>query len=171
MRKVKGRIGIGYDIHRLAPERRLVLGGVVIPHPLGLAGHSDADVLAHAVIDALLGAAALGDIGAHFPDNDPRYRDACSLELLKQVVARCREAHLRPANVDATVVAERPPLQPHIPVMRANLAEALGVALEAVSVKATTNEGLGPVGREQAIAAYAVCLLEPAISEAQPSGR
>jgi len=160
-RTIKARVGIGYDIHRLASQRRLVLGGVVIPHRLGLAGHSDADVLTHAVMDALLGAAGLGDIGTHFPNTDSRYRDVSSLELLKQVVCKCRASNLGPANVDVTVIAQRPPLQPHIPQMRANLAQVLGLPEGAVSVKATTNEGLGPVGRQKAIAAYAVCLLEP----------
>lgn len=166
-----GRVGIGYDLHPLAAGRRLVLGGVVIPHSYGLAGHSDADVLAHAVMDALLGAAGLGDIGAHFPDTDPRYQDADSLALLAQVVEKCRQAGLRPFNVDATLVAERPRLQPHIPEMRANLARVLELQPGAVSVKATTNEGLGPVGREEAIAAYAVCLLEAVTPREEPSGR
>ena len=157
---MRGRIGIGYDIHRLSAGRRLVLGGVVVPHPYGLEGHSDADVLTHAIIDALLGAAGLGDIGTHFPDTDARWEGASSLELLGRVMEMCRGASLAPVNVDATVVAESPRLAPHIAGMRARLAEALGLPEGAVSIKAKTNEGLGSVGRGEAIAAYAVCLLE-----------
>ncbi len=150
------RTGIGYDTHRLAEGRALVLGGVKIPHALGLLGHSDADVLTHAVMDALLGAVADGDIGKHFPDTDARWKDADSLDLLRQVIARLSTRGWRVGNVDATVMAEAPRLAPHIADMRARLAEALGVTPEAVSVKATTVEGLGAIGRGEGIAAMAV---------------
>jgi len=155
------RIGIGYDVHRLAEGRRLILGGVEVPHERGLLGHSDADALTHAVIDALLGAAALGDIGALFPDTDEAWRGADSLRLLAAVVARVREAGFAVGNVDATVVLQRPKLRPHIGAMRANLARELGVAEGQVSVKATTGEGMGFAGREEGAAAHAVCLLVP----------
>ena len=150
------RTGIGYDVHRLAEGRALVLGGIRIPHALGLLGHSDADVLTHAVMDALLGAVADGDIGKHFPDTDARWKDADSLDLLRQVIARLAARGWRVGNVDATVMAEAPRLAPHIADMRARLAEALGVTPEAVSVKATTVEGLGAIGRGEGIAAMAV---------------
>ncbi len=150
------RTGIGYDVHRLAEGRALVLGGIRIPHALGLLGHSDADVLTHAVMDALLGAVADGDIGKHFPDTDARWKDADSLDLLRQVIARLAARGWRVGNVDATVMAEAPRLAPHIADMRARLAEALGVTPEAVSVKATTVEGLGAIGRREGIAAMAV---------------
>jgi 2-C-methyl-D-erythritol 2,4-cyclodiphosphate synthase len=153
------RIGFGYDVHRYAPERRLVLGGVEIAAPVGLLGHSDADVLTHAIMDALLGAAALGDIGHHFPPSEPRWKDADSVVLLERVAALLAERGWRVGNVDATVVMERPRLAPHIPAMRARLAAALGVAEGVVSVKATTNEGMGFVGREEGAAAYAVALI------------
>jgi 2-C-methyl-D-erythritol 2,4-cyclodiphosphate synthase len=150
------RTGIGFDAHRLVAGRRLVLGGVEIPHATGLLGHSDADVLAHALADALLGAVADGDIGTHFPDRDARWRDADSLDLLRQVAERLRAAGWRVVNADATVMAEAPRLAPHIPGMRARLASALGVGTAAVSVKATTLEGLGAVGRREGITALAV---------------
>lgn len=153
------RIGYGYDVHRLVEGRPLVLGGVRIPHERGLLGHSDADVLTHAVIDALLGAAALGDIGAHFPDTDEVWRGADSLHLLETVVARVRAAGFAVGNVDATVVLERPKLRPHVEAMRENLARALGVEVGRVSVKATRGEGMGFVGRAEGAAAHAVCLL------------
>lgn len=153
------RIGHGYDLHALADGRRLVLGGVDIPHGRGPIAHSDGDVLLHAVADALLGAAALGDIGQHFPDTDPAFAGADSRGLLRQVAERVRAAGYRVANVDATVLAQRPKLAPHRDAMRANIAADLGVPIEQVSVKATTTEGLGPVGRQEAIAAHAVCLL------------
>lgn len=156
------RIGFGYDVHRYAPGRRLVLGGVELAAPVGLLGHSDADVLTHAIMDALLGAAALGDIGHHFPPADPRWRDADSLDLLGRVVALLGERGWCVGNVDATVVMERPRLAPHIPAMRARLAGALGVPAGAVSIKATTNEGMGFVGRGEGAAAYAVALIQPA---------
>jgi len=155
------RIGNGYDIHRLVPERALILGGVHIPHTLGLLGHSDADVLTHAVMDALLGALALGDIGHYFPPDDPQWAGADSVMLLTQVRQLVAERGWRVANVDTVVVAERPKLKPHIPAMQARLAQALGVTPAQVGVKATTNEGLGPVGREEGIAAHAVALLVP----------
>lgn len=149
-------VGIGYDSHRLAAGRRLVIGGVEIPGELGLEGHSDADVLAHAVTDALLGAAGLGDIGEHFPDSDERWRDADSIELLAQVVHRLREAGLEPVNVDCTVVMERPKLAPHRGAIRERLAGTLGLAVQRVSVKASTGEGIGFVGRGEGVAALAV---------------
>jgi 2-C-methyl-D-erythritol 2,4-cyclodiphosphate synthase len=155
------RIGIGYDVHRLTEGRPLILGGVAVPHDRGLLGHSDADVLTHAVIDALLGAAALGDIGALFPDTDEAWRGADSLRLLEAVVGRVREAGYAVGNVDATVVLQRPKLRPHLDAMRANLARVLGVGEGQVSVKATTGEGMGFAGREEGAAAHAVCLLIP----------
>ncbi|MEB3332083.1 MAG: 2-C-methyl-D-erythritol 2,4-cyclodiphosphate synthase, partial [Synechococcaceae cyanobacterium] len=156
------RIGNGYDIHRLVPGRPLILGGLRLEHPdgLGLDGHSDADVLSHALMDALLGALSLGDIGAHFPPEDPRWKGADSLELLERVMALVRERGWQVVNVDAVVVAERPKLKPHIAAMREALARRLGVAAEQVGVKATTNEKLGPTGREEGIACHAVALLQ-----------
>lgn len=151
--------GIGYDSHRLAPDRRLILGGVEIPHELGLDGHSDADVLTHAVIDALLGAAGLGDIGEHFPDSDPLYRDADSIELLQTVLTRVTAQGLELVNVDTTVVMERPKLGPHREAIRERLATVLGLAPGRVNVKATTGEGIGFVGRGEGIAALAVVSL------------
>ena len=153
------RIGHGYDVHRLVEGRALVLGGVTVPYEKGLLGHSDADVLTHAVMDALLGAAALGDIGGHFPDSDPRYEGADSLALLREVCRILREAGFEPGNVDATIVAQAPKLAPHIPAMRENLAAALGIPAEDVSVKATTEEKLGFTGSGEGIAAHSVCLL------------
>ncbi len=154
------RIGHGYDVHKLVSGRRLILGGVDIPHELGLLGHSDADVLTHAVMDALLGAAALGDIGQHFPDTDPAYAGADSLKLLQAVMGLLKERGYRLGNVDATVLAQAPKLAPHIPRMRENLAAAMGVDVGQVSVKATTEEGLGFTGEKMGIAAHAVALLE-----------
>ncbi len=151
--------GIGYDSHRLVPGRRLVLGGVEIPHELGLDGHSDADVLTHAVIDALLGAAGLGDIGEHFPDTDERYRDADSLVLLGSVVTSVIATGLEVENVDVTVVMERPKLGPHRDAIRANLARALALPPQRVNVKATTGEGIGFAGRGEGVAALAVASL------------
>jgi 2-C-methyl-D-erythritol 2,4-cyclodiphosphate synthase len=148
--------GIGYDCHPFAAGRRLVLGGVEIAYERGLAGHSDADVLVHAIIDALLGAAAMGDIGEHFPDTDERYRDVSSIELLRDVVAQLAERGLTIGNVDATVVIERPRLAPARAEIRATLAAALGLPVERVSVKATRGEGMGFVGREEGVAALAV---------------
>ena len=154
------RTGIGYDIHRLAENRDLILGGVKIPFALGLLGHSDADVLLHAVSDALLGAAALGDIGALFPDTDPQYAGADSLQLLSLVAQELQDAGYRIMNIDATVLAQAPKLKPYIPDMRQNIAKACGVTPDDVSVKATTEEGLGFTGSREGIAAHAVCLIE-----------
>ncbi|WP_254939375.1 2-C-methyl-D-erythritol 2,4-cyclodiphosphate synthase [Cyanobium sp. Morenito 9A2] len=155
------RIGNGYDIHRLVPGRPLILGGVRLEHPdgLGLDGHSDADVLVHALMDALLGALSLGDIGLHFPPEDPRWKGADSLVLLEQVVSLVRERGWQVLNLDTVVVAERPKLKPHIAAMRAAIAARLGVEPDQVGVKATTNERLGPTGREEGIACHAVALL------------
>lgn len=154
------RIGHGYDVHKLVEGRRLILGGVEIPHSVGLLGHSDADVLTHALMDALLGAAALGDIGHLFPDSDPAYAGADSIELLKAVMERIRAAGYAVSNADCTVLAQAPKLAPHIALMRARLAAAMGVAVDQVSVKATTEEGLGFTGAKEGIAAHAVALLE-----------
>jgi 2-C-methyl-D-erythritol 2,4-cyclodiphosphate synthase len=154
------RTGIGYDSHRLVAGRRLILGGVQIPHELGLDGHSDADVLSHAVIDALLGAAGLGDIGHHFPDTDERWKDADSIALLGRVMSIVQRARLRLVNVDSTVVMERPKLAPHREKIRASLAGALGVQPEYVNVKASTGEGIGFVGRGEGVAAIAIATLE-----------
>jgi 2-C-methyl-D-erythritol 2,4-cyclodiphosphate synthase len=152
-------VGIGYDSHRLLAGRRLVLGGVELPSELGLDGHSDADVLAHALTDALLGAAGLGDIGEHFPDTDERWRDADSMQLLAHVVEQVDEAGLQLVNVDCTVVMERPKLAPHRPAIRQALAGVLGLAVERVNVKASTGEGIGFVGRGEGVAALAVASL------------
>jgi 2-C-methyl-D-erythritol 2,4-cyclodiphosphate synthase len=154
-------VGIGFDSHRLAPGRRLVLGGVEIPHEQGLQGHSDADVLTHAIVDALLGAAGLGDIGELFPDTDERYRGADSLALLAEVVARVRAAGFAIVNVDCTLVAEQPKLAPYKPAIRARLAGVMGLAVGRVNVKATTAEGMGFVGRAEGLAALAVAGLDP----------
>ncbi|OGO14322.1 MAG: 2-C-methyl-D-erythritol 2,4-cyclodiphosphate synthase [Chloroflexi bacterium RBG_16_48_7] len=154
------RIGIGYDIHRLARGRNLVIGGVRIPHSSGLAGHSDADVLVHAVMDALLGAAALRDIGFHFPPGDPAYKDISSLMLLKQVGSKIAEAGYKIGNIDSVVIAEEPKLSGFIDEMRRNIAGALGISDGQVMVKATTNEGLDAAGGKKGIAAYATALLE-----------
>ena len=153
------RIGHGYDVHRLVEGRPLILGGVTIPYEKGLLGHSDADVLAHAISDALLGAAALGDIGGLFPDTDPQYKGADSLKLLSEVVRVVDEAGYAVANIDATVLAQAPKLKPHIPAMRKLLAAACGVSVDAVSVKATTEEGLGFTGNGEGMAVHAVCLI------------
>ena len=154
------RAGIGYDIHRLAADRRLVLGGVAIEHPTGLAGHSDGDVLLHALMDALLGAANLGDLGRHFPSDDPAFAGASSLGLLRRVGALVREAGFAVASLDATVIAQAPRLAPHVGAMRDAVAGALGIESGRVSVKATTNDGLGVVGSGEAIAALAIALLD-----------
>ena len=156
------RIGHGYDVHRLVEGRKLILGGVEIPFEKGLLGHSDADVLAHAIMDALLGAAALGDIGKLFPDNDPAYEGADSLILLQRVTEVLAENRYKIGNVDATVLAQRPKLAPHIPLMREKLAQAMGTDMGRVSVKATTEEGLGFTGTGEGIAAHAVALIETA---------
>ncbi len=154
------RIGHGYDVHKLVEGRRLILGGVDIPYEKGLLGHSDADVLLHAISDALLGAAALGDIGKLFPDNDQKYKGADSLVLLRHVATRLATAGYRVVNVDATVIAQAPKLAPHIQAMRANIARAIDAPLDAVSVKATTEEHLGFTGEGLGISAHAVCLIE-----------
>lgn len=153
------RMGIGYDAHRFESGRRLVLGGIEIPHPAGLAGHSDADVLLHAIVDALLGAAALGDIGRHFPPSEATWRDADSRLFLARAAKLVRDAGYAIANVDATVIAEEPRIGPHVGVMRGSIAETLGIDEAAVSVKATTNEGMGFVGRGEGIAAIAVATI------------
>lgn len=153
------RIGVGYDVHRLIEGEGFVLGGVQIPHEKGLAGHSDADVLLHAIADALLGAAALGDLGAHFPDTDAEWEGADSLDLLRRVDQRIMDHGFVPHNIDATVLLERPKLRSHVDSMREHIAGVLGIGRGRVSVKATTTEGLGPVGREEGVAAQAVCTL------------
>ena len=154
------RIGHGYDVHRFAEGRRLILGGVEILYEKGLLGHSDADVLLHAIADSLLGAAALGDIGKLFPDSDEKYKGADSLVLLQIVAVRLRDAGYRVVNVDSTVIAQAPKLAPHVSAMRENIACALSVDIDCVSVKATTEEGLGFSGRKEGIAAHAVCLID-----------
>ena len=154
------RIGQGYDVHRLVEGRKLILGGVEIPYEKGLLGHSDADVLTHAVMDAMLGALALGDIGKHFPDTDPRYEGADSIALLREVTRMIGEKGWKLHNLDATVAAQRPKLASFIPEMRERIAEAVGVPVERVSVKATTEEGLGITGNGEGMTATAVCLLE-----------
>lgn len=156
------RVGIGYDVHAFEEGRRLVLGGVLFEGEMGLAGHSDGDARTHAIVDALLGAAALGDIGAHFPSSDERYRDAESLRLLNEVASKVALAGYRVGNVDVTVVAQRPRLAPRVPDIRARLAAALGVSSERISVKATTTDGLGATGHGEGVAALAVALLEDA---------
>jgi 2-C-methyl-D-erythritol 2,4-cyclodiphosphate synthase len=154
------RIGSGYDVHAFAPERPLILGGVTIPYELGLAGHSDADAVIHAVVDALLGAAALGDIGQHFPSGDERWKDQPSAVFLDYTLDLLCQHNWHISNIDATIVAERPKMGPHIPAMRAHLAEHLGLTIGQVSVKATTTDSLGFAGRREGIACYAVALLE-----------
>ena len=154
------RIGHGYDVHRLVEGRDLILGGVKIPYEKGLLGHSDADVLLHAVSDALLGAAGLGDIGRHFPDTDPQYKGADSLELLRQVYWKISEKGYRVGNIDVTMIAQRPKLKDYIPQMQANIAAAVGTAPDRVNVKATTEEKLGFTGTGEGMACHAVCLLE-----------
>ena len=154
------RIGHGYDVHKLVEGRDLIIGGVKIEHTLGLLGHSDADVLLHAVSDALLGAAGLGDIGKHFPDTDPQYKGADSLKLLEIVALRVKEAGYRVSNIDVTMIAQRPKLRPHIEQMECNIARAVGVDVSRINVKATTEERLGFTGEELGMACHAVCLLE-----------
>ena len=154
------RIGMGYDVHKLTEGRDLFLGGVKIPWEKGLLGHSDADVLIHAVMDALLGAAALGDIGKHFPDTDPAYKGISSLLLMEHVAGLLREHGYQVGNIDATIIAQKPKMAPHIPQMRINMARALGIRESQLNIKATTEEGLGFTGRGEGIASQAVCLLE-----------
>ncbi len=153
------RIGMGYDVHRLVEGRRLIMGGVEIPYEKGLLGHSDADVLLHAVMDALLGAAALGDIGKHFPDTDPAYKGISSIELLKHVGNLLEENRFLIENIDATISAQAPKMRPHIDLMRENIAAALGIETEQVNVKATTEEGLGFTGSGEGISSQAICML------------
>ena len=153
------RIGNGYDIHRLVANRPLILGGVNISHHLGLLGHSDADVLTHAIMDALLGALGLGDIGHYFPPSDPKWQGADSIVLLQQVADLIHSQGWQVGNIDSTIVAEQPKLKPHLKSMRSAIAKTLGVEIDQISIKATTNEKLGPVGREEGICAYAVALL------------
>lgn len=153
------RIGNGYDLHQLVPERKLILGGVEIPHNLGLLGHSDADVLTHAIMDALLGALGMGDIGHYFPPNDPQWKGANSLVLMKQIAAIIQSQCWKIGNIDSTVVAERPKLKPYLKPMRTAIAQTLNIEIDQISIKATTNEQVDAVGREEAICAYAVALL------------
>jgi 2-C-methyl-D-erythritol 2,4-cyclodiphosphate synthase len=159
------RVGQGFDVHALVAGRRLVVGGVEIPHDKGLLGHSDADVLLHAICDALLGAAALGDIGRHFPDSDPRYKDADSRALLRHVAQLVREAGYEVANLDATIIAQAPRMAPHIPRMVGHIAADIGMDERCVNVKATTTETLGFTGRGEGIAAQAICLLSLAVRD------
>lgn len=154
------RVGFGFDVHQLVEDRELWLGGVQIPHSVGALGHSDADVLLHAVCDALLGAVALGDIGQHFPDTDPRWKGADSKKLLTAVVALLQDRGWTVGNVDCTLILERPKIMPHVPAMRAAMAPLLGVAKDAVSIKATTSEKMGYIGRGEGVAAHAVALVE-----------
>lgn len=157
------RIGQGYDLHRLEAGYPLILGGVTIPHHKGLVGHSDADVLTHAIIDALFGAAALGNIGQHFPDTDPQYKGADSLVLLKEAAARLFEAGWIVSNIDSTIIAQQPKLNPHIDAIRRRLAETLDINVDKISVKAKTNEHVGPEGREEAISVHAIALIQSSI--------
>jgi 2-C-methyl-D-erythritol 2,4-cyclodiphosphate synthase len=154
------RVGLGYDVHAFAADRPLILGGVTIPHEMGLAGHSDADVVIHAVVDALLGAAALGDIGSYFPSSDERWKGQPSHVFLAHTLALLEQQQWRISNIDATIVAERPRLSPHLAAMRSHLAEHLHLAIEQASIKATTTDGLGFAGRREGIACYAVALIE-----------
>ena len=159
---MKMRIGMGYDVHRLTEDRKLMLGGVDIPYEKGLLGHSDADVLLHAIMDALLGAAALGDIGKHFPDTDPAYKGISSVELLKHVGGLLAEHGYRIGNIDATIIAQRPKMAPHIQAMRENTAKALNIDVDQINIKATTEEGLGFTGEGLGIASNAICMIEKA---------
>ena len=155
------RVGMGYDVHRLVEERKLILGGVEIPYEKGLLGHSDADVLLHAIMDALLGAAALGDIGKHFPDTDPAYKGISSIKLLEHVGRLLEEENYVVGKIDATIIAQRPKMAPHIPQMRANVAKALQIEESQVNIKATTEEGLGFTGTGEGISSQAICALIP----------
>ena len=159
---MKIRIGMGYDVHCLTEDRKLILGGVDIPYEKGLSGHSDADVLLHAIMDALLGAAALGDIGKHFPDTDPAYKGISSVELLKHVGGLLAEHGYRIGNIDATIIAQRPKMAPHIQAMRENTAKALNIDVDQINIKATTEEGLGFTGEGLGIASNAICMIEKA---------
>lgn len=153
------RIGMGYDVHKLVKNRKLIIGGVEIPHTLGLLGHSDADVLLHAIMDALLGAAALGDIGKHFPDTDERFKGASSIKLLEEVGRLITEAGYTIGNIDSTIIAQKPKMAPHINSMRENISNALNIDIKNINVKATTEEGLSFTGREEGISSEAICLL------------
>ncbi|MDU2665330.1 MAG: 2-C-methyl-D-erythritol 2,4-cyclodiphosphate synthase [Clostridium perfringens] len=153
------RIGMGYDVHKLVENRDLILGGVKIPYEKGLLGHSDADVLLHAIMDSLLGAAALGDIGKHFPDTDPKYKGADSIKLLEFVGELLNKNNYKISNIDATIIAQRPKMAPHIPAMRENIARALNIDLDQINVKATTEEGLGFTGSGEGISSQSICLL------------
>lgn len=154
------RIGMGYDVHRLVPERALILGGVNIPHTLGLLGHSDADVLLHAIMDSLLGAAALGDIGKHFPDTDDKYKGISSIELLKEVGTLITNSGYTIENIDATIIAQKPKMAPYIEDMRKNIAKTLNISVNQINVKATTEEGLGFTGTCEGISSQSICLLK-----------
>jgi len=153
------RVGMGYDVHKLVEGRDLIMGGVNIPHKLGLLGHSDADVLLHAIMDALLGAAGLGDIGKHFPDTDPAYKGISSIKLMEHVAALIAEKGYVVENIDATIIAQKPKMRPHIPQMEENIAKAMGISVDQINVKATTEEGLGFTGTEQGISSQAICCL------------
>ena len=153
------RVGIGYDVHKLVPNRDLIVGGVKIPHSLGLLGHSDADVLLHAIMDSLLGAAALGDIGKHFPDTDDRFNGISSIKLLNEVNALLNKNNYKIENIDATIIAQSPKMAPYITSMRQNISEALNISIEQINVKATTEEGLGFTGSEEGISSQAICLI------------
>ena len=153
------RVGIGYDVHKLVPNRDLIVGGVKIPHSLGLLGHSDADVLLHAIMDSLLGAAALGDIGKHFPDTDDRFKGISSIKLLNEVNALLNKNNYKIENIDATIIAQSPKMAPYITSMRQNISEALNISIEQINVKATTEEGLGFTGSEEGISSQAICLI------------
>ena len=168
------RIGMGYDVHKLVEGRDLIMGGVKIPHTLGLLGHSDADVLLHAIMDAVLGAAGLGDIGKHFPDTDPAYKGISSIKLMEHVAALIAEKGYVVENIDATIIAQKPKMRPHIPQMEENIAKAMNISVDQINVKATTEEGLGFTGTEQGISSQAICLLttiyESSVSVADSEG-
>ena len=168
------RIGMGYDVHKLVEGRDLIVGGVNIPHTLGLLGHSDADVLLHAIMDAVLGAAGLGDIGKHFPDTDPAYKGISSIKLMEHVAALIEEKGYVVENIDATIIAQKPKMRPHIPQMEENIAKAMNISVDQINVKATTEEGLGFTGTEQGISSQAICLLttiyESSVSVADSEG-
>lgn len=153
------RIGLGYDVHKLVPNRDLIIGGVKIPHTLGLLGHSDADVLIHAIMDSLLGAAALGDIGKHFPDTDAKFKDISSIKLLNEVRKLLSKNNYKIENIDATIIAQRPKMSPYITSMRENISEALRISIDQINVKATTEEGLGFTGIEEGISSQSICLI------------
>lgn len=153
------RIGLGYDVHKLVTDRKLILGGVEIPYEYGLLGHSDADVLLHAIMDSLLGASALGDIGKHFPDTDPKYKGISSIALLKEVGKLLYENGYKISNIDSTIIAQKPKMAPHIPLMRKNIANALNIDIDQINVKATTEEGLGFTGEGLGISSQSICLL------------